>query len=400
MNLGLNTSITRQENKFKFILLETFKKNYSAPLPSPYICNPGPGEFRVIDTQNRLSVSNGKRRSTGNTVLGDPLMYYPYSLTRTNGLVFLASHTSIDNNTGRLRYNFHGTNGVDVNSNGHSWIFGHGANVLICSTRLQDFDVGIVLCEDIIWQNDVEYRVGIILGEAGARYIIKSYPQFPQWTVFGVDNWSRWNPVYFTISSQIDNRNWRADTDWVAVANLKDNGYTTWDNNGPHTNSSAGLQEQGKQFVHTKKCFVEFVIDSPPITGSMKLHFRKIDPNNYWELEILTDQKTYKFNRITNGFSENLVTQDVFVFLPRYNPVLPFTNNRSMILIIRDTWVSALFSSSRMDTLQPLTFDGDTFEIFDLGGGSIRDIVIRDMELSGDALQGIERMENAILSQN
>lgn len=395
--LGIQKPLTFKRGN-PFFLLDTFKGD-AASIPAVRHCVPGPGYFKTVDTGNRLSIVNGKRRSSGNSgAFGNPLMYFPRLFNRDDTLMLMASHTSVDSINRRVRYDFHTTEGIDVNSNAHSWIFGHGVNSLVSSTRLPDVNVGILCGPVVPIVVGAEYRVGIILSPVGARTIIKFEGQ--EWEVWGSDNWSVWNPLYFNISSQTNGNSTRQDTDWVAVTRLSYLGLHSWDDSKPveYENSSP---VEGLTTAHPLGSFIEFYIDSPPVTGSMLLHFRKLDEDNYWELELSNDQHTWKINKKEAGVFSNVETSDILVDQAGFvSTETPLQENTPIVIELSEDWTAGVSASFKILTAASFVAAGDTFEIYDLAGGSIRDLIIRNKVISGDALAAIKYVEQRILENN
>lgn len=405
--LGQQKYIPFYKTRRNFFLLDTFKDSDVAQLPAVRHCVPGPGYFNVIDTGNKLSIVNHKRRSTGNTASGipfepplaNPLMYFPELFQREDTLMFMASHTAeLSTGSNRTRYDFHINEGIGNNSNAHSWIVGHGSNTLACSIRFPNYDIGIVGGQGVPLTLGSEYRIGALLNPIGCKYIIKRPGDV--WMLWFSDNWSVWNPLYFNISSQNGGAVTAQDTDWVGVTRLSTlMGLHAWDNNEPKESFNSVFIE-GQTATHPTKAIIEFYLNTLPVSGSMRLHFRKIDTDNYWELEISNDAKTISLNKNVAGVFSNVHSVDITTLLSQPNPP-PLQANTPFVLDFRDDqWTSAISAEFAINSTANVEINGTIFEAYDLAGGSIRDVLIRNKILSGATLDAINYVEQRILDNN
>lgn len=85
---------------FRYLFLDRFLTDASAPLSSPRTCEPGPGTWAITDTENKISISSGLLTFAGGKAspgYGDPMVRSVSSVGSAGGTALLATVVS---NTG------------------------------------------------------------------------------------------------------------------------------------------------------------------------------------------------------------------------------------------------------------------------------------------------------------
>lgn len=79
---------------FRYLFRDQFTTDDAAPITSPRTCEPGPGTWTVVDTENKISTASGALTFAGGkaaAVYGNPAMYSTATIARASGMALIGT---------------------------------------------------------------------------------------------------------------------------------------------------------------------------------------------------------------------------------------------------------------------------------------------------------------------
>jgi hypothetical protein len=123
-----------------YLLRDEFVTDESAPLASPRTAEPGPGTWTIVDTGNKLAISDGKLSNAGNSGNGDP-RFYGESVSRIAGRTLVGK--TIFSSISGFSFGWH-ANSSDMGKPIPGWIGGGGGDsYLRTAEEALIFELGI-----------------------------------------------------------------------------------------------------------------------------------------------------------------------------------------------------------------------------------------------------------------
>jgi len=339
-----------------FLLRDEFSEIKSAPLTSPRICRPGPGNLTIEDTGNKLALTGGEIVYSGHTGVDDPNIASG-ALTRAAGLMFACNLSG----------------GADFSVNGVGFDSSQSGYVSSAGMRSSGGDVDAndtVVIADVIANPTPPSKWIVILRSAGMFAIIDS-------TLAWVGKNDSTSTVYARISNRANATDMKYS--WLRVAQLG----SPWDTDyGIATQRLAGARSPGETFTHEADCLIEFEMTTLPSAGQAKVNFRIQDSSNYWQIKIepAGDLKLIEVVA-TTGFNRGL---DAAVLSGGERIVVKCFDEE--IKVYYDSTLSITYSTApnfKTQTNGELDTEGTN--------GSISDIVSWPRTLSGKAKDEIDK---------
>lgn len=175
-----------------WLFLDQFTTNATAPLTTPRTCEPGPGTGRVIDTENKMSITSNALQFAGGKAApanGDPGYYSSTTVPRLTGETVYAK-LNLANVTSNMQMGWAGSQGSVTNS---------GLNFTTAGGQLAAFNGGASYRVGPYVISTV-YQVAIVLRSAGFFCLIKG-GIYTNWTLLYVDNSDATANLYAAISN-------------------------------------------------------------------------------------------------------------------------------------------------------------------------------------------------------
>jgi hypothetical protein len=264
-NIGIATS-----SNLRYLVNDSFSSNLSAGSVHNTLSEPGPGTRRVVDTENKLSISGGKLQcASGRTTptTGDPGAWWgPFVRAIGRGLFCTVNAATVS--SVQIGYD---------NSSTGSPIDG-----LVFSSTLRAKDGSITSDALNTFTLNTDYRICIMPKGSGCNLLIKGGPEFPNWTLVWVTNTSTDTPFWlgacnYTATFSLDE---------VKVIDLPSPWNTDY---GIATQRLAGNVAQGATFTHEANCLIEWTQTTLSADTGSIFRFRAQDATNYWDVRTLAN---------------------------------------------------------------------------------------------------------------
>jgi hypothetical protein len=274
------TGVPRLEQGYKgiikstnpnFLLHDAFLTNKVAPLGETRTCEPGPGTLTIVDTENKLSTSNGKLVCSGGKATpayGDPGFGWQ-SASRVSGYGCVVKGLKFPSSVSTLKV---GTRSV-TSTNPTDGVAFTGPNVVQALVNNTVINVSTIAVGDVV---DFIH----VLRSSGSYLFSRA--NGGQSTLLWVDNAQNYATVYPSVGNY--NAAFELDGAYVISLAKHDARFATDDGlcTSVLTNPSAGATA-----TMTSDAVVEWL--TTYTTGQDQgLDFRRVDANNYWDVNIST----------------------------------------------------------------------------------------------------------------
>jgi hypothetical protein len=330
--------------------------------------SPGPGLMKVVDTENKISVSGGKLVFSGGKAVPaytDPGIEYE-SVPRQSGL-FLTARVNFPALSSEALLGFKRSASFD------NWLDG-GFKFAGNSVRfMEDGAVGQNSISIATVLANVDYQVGVALSNRGTFYLIKG-GEISDWTLL----WSSVggflpSPLYpqiFTYARSFS-------CDYIRTTILP----APWNSDyGLATQQLAGARNQGDTFTHEADALIEFTVDALPTSGYSIIRFRLQDASNTWSVFIDANGGV-GMEEVVNGVATG-----------RGSAAGAVANGQRVILVTEGETIKVYANGSLAITYYSATNfkSSSSGFVYRVGaGGGISNIIAWPRKLSGVALSAL-----------
>lgn len=342
-----------------YLLRDEFTTPEAAPLASPRTCEPGPGQFTILDTGNHASISSSKLNLVGVfAAFSNPAITSVSTYSRSSGLCF--------------KYTVNVASQYVYAGYKSSVIIGN--DLYFQSTALFIYDtsaIGLLLSPAITLGS--EYQVSIVLRSAGALYFIKGGSQYSDWTLLYVGNLSNSSNLPFLIIPGIDIN---SAFDRVAITQLlspynTDTGFATYYDATPTSGDTATSEANSMQYIEW----------TPGAGETFELSVRRTDDDNRWIIRCSQSGSTIKLIERNAGVeTEHGSAAQTWTVATKYR----------LKVHVYGTNILTYISFSALNNYASATFNQSVTGCKISGGATLEDWEIFPRVLSGTALATIE----------
>ena len=246
-------------------LRDLFATDDAAPLTNPRVCEPGPGQFNVVDS-GWLAISGGQLVVNGTPANNDG-MSQSVAPTRRAGLAFLLDCPARTTTNTTLRWGWNTAFPGNPNY-GFRYTSTTTLTALSSSTSMGTFTLGGGL-----------HRTALVQRSTGCFAVVQS-PTYGPRLVWVFDNLAtnlRSTLVASgTGASNLVMDNWR-------VVDLP----APWNSDyGIVTQRVSGVVPDDQAFTHAADALIEFTVATLPASGQIEVRFRIQDASNYWQVTV------------------------------------------------------------------------------------------------------------------
>ncbi len=348
----------------EWLLRDDFVTAEAAPLASPRTAEPGPGTLTITDTNEVLTIADGKLKfATGGASFGDPGIWSE-AMARAIGRAVIA---------GSLQ-----------SSAGHDYLVGWDSNQLTTPTLYAIYAhptsglIAFISSGSLVVggiTNGAAYKAAVVLRSTGAFLLVKGGTEYLDWTVAWVDATLNTATVYATLTGSTTTA-FTADN--FRVLDLPAPFDTDY---GLATQRLAGSVAAGTTFTHEANCVIEWTQTTKPSSGPSVVVFRRQDATNYWYVYVTSDGSLGLYEGVAGVETQRAVNSagvsngHRIVIVADGTTIRVYSNN-----VLRFTYSSA--SNFATATSGKLSTIGT--------GGAVSDVISWPRELSGAAANALD----------
>lgn len=367
------------------LLRDDFTTAQSAPLTSPRTCEPGPGTWTILDTENKLSIVSDTLAYAGGgaSASGDPHLYAA-AVTRAVGVgLYCRYRYTATTDNAPLRVGFHSavpTSGANINAQ----VFTIVSSTQTITLVGESGGGGIGNGGNEAFAVNTYYHLIMVLRSTGAFGIVKG-GVYTDWTLLVPSVFNSSATLYPLIARGLGAQ--RTPTDIEKAKVFQFIGGSVWLNDyGIATERYAGSISAGQAFTHEGNCLIEWAQTTRPSSGDTFIQFRKQDASNYWRVGI------------DSGGAMNLV--EVVAGAPTTRATAAaVVSSGHRIVIVADGTIIRGYSNNvlRWTYSSASNFSSATSGlVVALGtGGAISDLISWPRVLSGEAADSLDVVVNA-----
>ena len=346
---------------FTYLVRSDFTTAASAPVGSPYTCEPGPGTLTLTDTGNRLSIAGGKLTFASGGTAGDPGVWGAVR-TRAAGLAMLAEVTKTASG-GTQTYL-----GWDTNTTGTA----DAASIYLASLSVYARIAGATTFALESFALSTSYAVAVVTRASGAWYCIKG-GAFTEWTLIYVTPIGNTSSIYPAIAD-VD---MAATYDTLRVAQLS----APWNSEYGIATQRIASASVGDTLAAESNGLVEMTWTA--VTGqTLELSVRRTDDDNRWI--VRGDQA---------GSTIKLIERNAGTETERSNAAQTWTNGAAYrVLIVMDGNSIKTYTGTgtAKNSYASASFNGTATGVHTNRAGT--EYIAWPRTLSGSALSALNRM--------
>ena len=248
-----------------FLLRDDFPVDEAAPIASPRVCDPGPGQLTITDTGNLLSIGAGVLETgIGAVSFSDPYLVSA-PITRSNGVLGYFKWRRDSVVTSQIRFGL---------STSNSNILASGHIVNLDDDNYMHSPDNLILFQ---YSAPAIYESAIILRSTGCFNLVKGVT-FAEWTIVWVTDDTAITPLYL-VANNYENS---GEFDTARVAELS----SPWSVDDGVATDKIASPDVSDLYTHEADCLIEFTVDTLATMGQEQFHFRAVDGGNYWQVAL------------------------------------------------------------------------------------------------------------------
>jgi lysophospholipase L1-like esterase len=272
-----------------YLLRDEFTTDDDAPITAPRTAEPGPGQWTITDTANKLSIANRKLSSSGLTINYDDPKLRSGMYDRIPGRTLRFKWTGTS-----LRASFSDSTDPDIPSSGIR---------VLTSGSVIIYDTVFTFPASFLTLN-TEYEFAVIQGKVGDTVLIKG-GAFTHWTLLFPGAKTATSPQVVQFGYHTGASVWS-----VSEVTLLDY--------GQEMGCSYGLASVFSEFPVSGQASAELINSSadgwarvtwkPTAGGTLELSFRRTDDDNRFIVRCSQAGSTIKLIKVDNGVESELAS--------------------------------------------------------------------------------------------